>query len=100
MGELRFVYNGTLPEEAADKIVEYVLDALAVVDDAAVAFHDKDETLCVGQRVRILIDGHLNQKEGFIDAVYKCSYAVSFEKGEYHFFTRNELEPVESADDA
>ena len=98
MGELRFVYNGTLPEEAADKIVEYVLDALAVVDDAAVAFHDKtiNKSIEVGDEVRSTVTGHFGMKGVVIriDNGEHLPSVVDFGEGILYFYDETELEKV------
>lgn len=101
MSEIRFVYNGTLSDAAADKIIESVLEALAVVDDAAVAFHEKGDKLHVGQRVKIINGSIFSGIIGEVVSIDKL-YAVTFSAYGYGpvSFSENEIEPVESADDA
>jgi hypothetical protein len=42
MAELKFVFNGTLPEALQDEIEALVLEKLAEVDPAAVVFYTPD----------------------------------------------------------
>ncbi len=42
MAELKFVFDGELPEALQDEIVALVLEKLAAVDDSAVAFYAPD----------------------------------------------------------
>lgn len=42
MAELKFIFNGELSKALQDEIEALVLEKLAEVDDAAVAFYDPD----------------------------------------------------------
>ena len=100
MAELKFVFNGVLTEALQDEIEVLVLEKLAEVDDAAVAFYDP-LPFQIGDKVRVTDKSNFWYKdEGFIFGLDLASQMPILVRlaGISMRFSEDELEKVEAND--